>query len=206
MLHIESEDDGRAHVYIEKQPFDNSTGKLSLEADLFHRIDPADVVKEQIGVNDTDRVSYLYNRVNATMFGEPSNPVLYVRGDNIREASTTDKENFGFLPLYFSTVFTPLLAEGPPTPSHLQDVGGVSREPIRARTESLWNWFKGNHTYESGIFETLLRPDIRSGEGIIYSLNGFEYFTEQISHVYSLSTQPFFRTTIHVTRGQRHEY
>lgn len=202
-LHADTGDDGRFYIYIEKCPFDDTTGRLTLEADLWHPIAAADVIREQIGVNDHDRITYFFNRVTCGMFGEPNSPVLYVKGDNIRE-NPTDKIDYGFRPWLISTDFVPLLAEGPPTPPHLQNTGAVSREPVWERTDALWNWHKDNHTLESGILETHGKPHIRTGEGIIYGLNGFEYFTEQITHTYSVNPVPVFRTITHVTRGQRH--
>jgi hypothetical protein len=82
-------------------------------------------------------------------------------------------------------------------------------EPSRERAELFWNWFKDNHTYESGTIMTHLRPEIRAGHCIVVRQgntdNFKEYLVEQISHQYNVHPTPQFTTSYQVTRGQKAE-
>lgn len=204
-LHADTGNDGKYHIILEKCPFDDKTGKLTRSE--WFEIDTPDIISEKIGVNDYDRINYIWYKVQCSMFGEVGgNPLLYLKGDAIRYGKDSVASN-GFMPWYPSTEFVPFTnVTGNPVPPQLTDSGSQAnvRRPVKERTEAIWNWYKDNHTYESGTFLIHGKPEVRAGGAIINKETGNEYLIEQITHQYSVWPRPKFNTSIHVTRGQKH--
>lgn len=207
-LHCDTGDDGLAYIYIEPCPFDDITGKLHMTADILHNVTLAEVISEQMGRNDNDRITYFYNQVYANIFNTLGDgTLLFTKGENVRNASEADMQNYGFRPWIIQTNYVPFNADNfPPAPSHLVPAPPNTETEIGKRTEALWAWNKDNHKLESGTMEIHGKPQIKCGEGVIYKDNGFEYFVEQVAHTYRVTAQGgLFRTNLHLTRGQKRE-
>lgn len=211
-LHGDTGDDGLFYLYIEICPFHEdpgSKGRLNLENELWHSIKLADVISENIGRNDDDRITYFFNQVYAGVWNTPGNgTLLFLKGENIRKSDDATIKNFGFLPWCPQTNFVPFdnVDSGPPVPPHLLNMDPSAMSEVGRRTDALWAWNRYNDELESGIMATHGKPHIRCGEGVMYEDNKFEYFVEQISHSYELSNDGCsFRTQMHLTRGQKHE-
>lgn len=208
MIYGDTGDDGKYHIILEKCPYDDATGKL--QRTVWPTIDTPDIISEQMGINDIDRITYIWNKVMAGQFGEldGGNPLQFLKGDAIQyDPTEADIARNGFIPWYPETLFGPFTTViGPPIPLQLTNKGAEPnvRRYVKERTDAYWNWYKNNHTFESGTITLHGRPDLRVGGGLLNKENGFEYLIEQITHQYSVWPAPNFRTSLHLTRGQKH--
>jgi hypothetical protein len=201
-LHCDTQDDGMFAVILERTPFDNN-GKLDIQSPRsLHVINEKDVITEDMGVNDIDRITYLYNKVNCGIHGEPGgSPLLYIYGDATR-FENADIEKYGFMPWMPATAFVPFPRGSTPIPSHLADFKEDANRPVRSRTDLLWSWFRRNAEYESGLMTMHGNPRIRCGDGIFYTDNNYQYFVEQVAQKLVCGENPACTTSIHLTRGQ----
>jgi hypothetical protein len=190
--------DGKYHVILEKCPFNNTTGKL--ERSTLKTIEPELVISCNLGVNDFDRVNYIWLKTLVGAFGEPGGQnLLMLKGDaqQFTEQGVIDN---GFRPWFPESRFSPFSAT---EAALLVDSLGEVVGPIKQRTLALWNWYKDNHTYLSGNITLHGSTDIRAGDGVLFESN--EYFVESVNHKYAiLDNGVSYRTMLHVTRGQKH--
>lgn len=209
-LHADTGTDGKFHIILTKCPFDDKTGKLTHQEWL--ELNDSDIISEQLGINDFDRINYIWHRVQSAMFGDTgkNGPLQYIKGDTVWYDDKSVVKH-GFRPWYpdsgAGAAFTPFNnVQGNPVPPQLTDQGSISniRRPVKERTDAFANWYKLNHTYESGIIKVHGKPHARAGGGVLLTDLSYEYLIEQVSHNYSVWPSPRFETSLHVTRGQKH--
>ena len=194
----DTRNDGKYHVILEKCPFDSLTGKL--ERSTLKTIEPELVVSSTLGKNDHDRITYLWLKTLVSAFGEPGGHNLLMLKGAAQQFKDENVIAHGFRPWFPESRFSPFSKEGEP---QLLDSLGKVIGPIKQRTDALWNWYKDNHTYLSGNITLHGSTDIRAGDGVLFE--GNEYFVESVNHRYALlDTGISYRTTLHVTRGQKH--
>lgn len=211
MLHADTGDDGKYHVILEKCPYDNETGRLER---TLKPVDSRDVTFFQLGANDHDRRNYIWLMTQSGIYGEHNGlQFLNLKGDALKfnydsndpdDSDNTIKQH-GFRPWFPQTNFVPF-TNATPIPPQLSNEGSKEsvKRPVRDRTLAFWNWYRRNHRYESGIITMHGDPDVRAGDGILFDDNGFEYFVEHVSDTYRIFPTVEYKSTLHVTRGQKH--
>jgi hypothetical protein len=187
-------------VTLEPQPIDNN-GMLVRSPDRQRTIYETDIISDDVGVSDNERVNFLFYLPQFYLSAAGmSVPVAMAHPDLIQYYKPSI-EIHGYCAKTFKDEFVP--------PSSNRDLGppDTSAWLLQAKdaTVLLWNWYQFNHTYWSGTFQIHLRPDIKAGDELRHDLgNGeiMQYQIEQVSHQYIVWPQPQFTTTLHVTRGQ----
>lgn len=194
-LFTETDAKGKFHLGLERQPIKDN-GKLNPRT--FHTVDYRHIVAEDLGVSDDSRVNLLahWPANYQTVANNQLDVILTHPGlTKYDEASVIAA---GVQPHIIDTPFVPknfYLDKDP--------VGQGVDEAIE-RAEIYWNWYRYNHTYESGTITTHGWPEVRSGNGLLNEATNMEYLIEQVQHSYSVWPQPVFTTTLHLTRGQQH--
>lgn len=190
-------------IVLEQQPFDPETGRVNRPESRWHTIDDTEIIADDLGVSDQERVNFLSYQ-----------PLLYVESSvmtydvMMAHPDLTHMEKADILEQGLSThivkdTFTP------PEMNAIRDAEAghavAAINTAKASATTLWNWYKNNHKYESGTTVVHLRPDIRTGSGLLIKRGTvyFEYFVEQVSHQCQFGTPPLFTTTLHLTRGQK---
>jgi hypothetical protein len=201
ILHGDTVSVSKFGVGLKKQPF-TPKGKLDLPADKFHTISDAEVVSEDTGISDSERINFLF-----------FNPQLYQMASGITtdalmahpEMTNSDKESVklhGYRAKTINDIFLP------PGMSSTKEKGTSSVFSSAGDMAALyWEWYKINHTLRAGTFTLHLRPDIKAGHGLLVpQLDGttIEYLVEQVSHQCAWGGKPIFTTALQVTRGQKH--
>lgn len=199
-IYTDTKDDGNFWVILEKNPFDNKTGKLIRPDDRWHKISNEDIVTEDIGISDVERYNFVYYETGIPIFGSSQqDPIYYVNNFQYDEESI---KRHGFLQYRPKTNFYPRGYQ--PTQDHSTATPANILTPILERAEIFWNWYKNNHEYESGTLQINSRPEIRVGDGLINTDTGMEYFIENVSHHMVFGEIPSASTTLKLTRGQKH--
>jgi hypothetical protein len=190
-------------VILEKQPI-KDTGKLNKDEDQFYKIDETQIIGDDIGISDAERINFLfYNPAQTNYATNYGSEVLSVHPELVQHDPESIKLH-GYCLKTFTDSFVP-----PSMTNINQPPDSKSLHEMSKLTKLFWSWFKDNHTYESGSFHIHLRPDIRVGNGLLVKQVDTdiykEYLIEQVAHQYVVWPQPQFTTTLHVTRGQWHE-
>jgi hypothetical protein len=184
---------GVLHVIIEKYPFHAKTGKLTREP--LHAISDDHIREENIGVDDSDRVTYVWHRVNAvTIYNQGAN-FTYMYPDLVQYEKEMI-ERHGFIPFYPESNFVP--------PGYIpKDQAEKSHKDLIAeRTNEFWERNRRNHEYEMGSITIKGNPDIKAGDGVHVASTDMEYFVESYTERYVWGQD--YQTTLNVTRGQKH--
>lgn len=202
MLSADTGSDGLFHIILEVCPFSVTDGKLQIPLNRMHTVAINDVIMEKLGVNDHDRVNYVFNKVQCGIQGESGgNELLFIRGDAVQYDETLQSlQANGFLPWFPQSNFVPFATKVAP---QISNTGALAAAPVKERTLALWNWHKDNATLESGLISLHISPTVRAGDGIIYEDNNYEYFVEQVGHKFDIANHSF-QTSLHLTRGQKH--
>jgi len=194
VLTTRTEKDGKFYVVLEKYPVD-VRGKLT--RDTFHQIDEEDVVVEDIGISDHERVNLLCYW--PTLYKTVMNDVLDIAlaYPELTKFSELSAKQHGFSALILKSEYVPLTfaIEEKETP--------LTLEKAVERAELFWNWNKNNHEYESGTFVMHGRPGIRPGDGLRHKEEEKQYLIEHVGHQYTVFPRPSYLTQVHVTRGQK---
>jgi hypothetical protein len=203
ILHADTLENKQFGVILEKCPFDEN-GRLALQAPrTLHFIDPEDIITEELGRNDLDRITYLYQKVDIGIFGEPTGQkLLYIKGDAIKYEEA-DIQKYGFIPWMPGSNFVPFpKSKGREVSPLLADYKNSADRPVQERTALMWEWYRRNAEYESGLLTMHGRPDIRCGDGVLCKEMNYQYLVEQVAHKWSFGDKPTCITSLHVTRGQ----
>lgn len=194
-LFTETDQKGKFHLGLERQPI-KGNGKLNPRT--FYTIDYRDIVAEDLGVSDDSHVNLLahWPANYQTVANRQLDVILTHPGLTKHNGASVTAA--GVKPHVIDTPFVPknfYLDDDP--------VGQCVDEAIE-RAEIYWNWYRDNHTYESGSIVTHGWPEVRCGNGLLTGTTKMEYLIEQVQHSYSVWPQPSFITTLHLTRGQQH--
>ena len=199
ILYTETADDGMFIVGLERLPFDDN-GKIAREASRFHELSPAEIISEDLGIDDDDRVNYEYLQTYKTIIGLDDKIPIQNITDGIVNIDDKDVAAHGFRKKIVESAASFMGPEG--------NAANTSTEPqfleaIQARSLAFWNRMRNNHLLESGTFKIHLSPRMRAGDAMLSE--GNEYFIEQISHDMNFANErPTHTTVINVTRGQSH--
>jgi hypothetical protein len=209
LLTTETLDTKHFIVTLEEQPIDDN-GRLNRSADRVHTIYDADIIADDIGVCDVERINMIFYQPQFYMsaVGETI-PIAMADANLVRpeiKPGSPEEKNIqlhGYNPKPFQDQFVPPETEWRPPMVKIDRSTWLGSASVAAT--KLWNWYKNNHTYWSGTIQTHLRPDIKVGDGLIHDLGNkkMEYLIEQVAHHYTVWPQPQFVTTLQVTRGQQ---
>lgn len=194
-------------VRLERYPIDSigkldstyiNTGNKSL-----HTIDDTEIVSDDLGVSDHERVNLLYYALTYYAAQLPITPDISLMLPQFMAKDTNSIKEHGLCLKSFRDDFV-----SPSIQSSGKDVAGqpAFAKDAEQRKNLFWEWFKRNHEYESGTITLHLRPDIRAGHGLLVKQGNKdeykEYLIEQVAHQCVFHPVPQFTTTLHVTRGQ----
>lgn len=195
------------HVHLEKYPYNNETGHIERDEKQWHTIGDAEIISDDLGVCDQERINmvsfqpaiYLQTRIM-------SEDVMMAHKDLTKwEPDLVDIKKNGLAPKQFVDKFTPPDMYSPMDADDYRKDAAI--KTASAMATMLWNWYKKNHTYESGSATVHLRPDVRVGSGLLIKQGSKdeykEYFIEQVSHQCTFHPTPQFTTSLHLTRGQK---
>lgn len=201
ILYCDTDDDGIFHIGLEEYPLDDN-GLMNHDASATLFIDDADIVSEDIGISDAERVTLMALETPVTSFitqGASVDITLAMEGSTKFDKTKAAIERYGFIPFIFRTEFFPPSFKS-------RDDQGTNQAAIFGdvsdRANILWNWVQKNHTYRNGTITIHGRPDVRSGWKLVHRDTGTWFLIEQVSHEYALYPLPRFLTTLQVTRGQ----
>jgi len=187
--------DGKFHLGLERTPFDATTGTLL--RDNFHTIEGVDIENIDLGVTDNERVNYIFYDTPVSSFGESANTFMSL--SSIKYDAVSAKTH-GFHPIYPKTEFSPF---GKKKIAYITEYPDV-RENLKKRTETLWTWFSGNHSHESGMVKIHGRAEIRAGDGCVIPDRQKQYLIQQVDHLFRVGNNVTFSTTLELARGLNH--
>ncbi|MGE0156117.1 MAG: hypothetical protein AB7T17_03720 [Geobacter sp.] len=189
---------------LEQAPFHPTTGHIDRPNDRWHTIGDTEIVSEDLGVSDQERINLLsYQPLMYQQAKIMSYDVMMAHND-LTSLDTSDIALNGLCPHVFVDSFVPPEMDGLYDSEQGRQLAAMGTASGAAKI--LWNRYRNNHTYESGSVVVHLRPDIRVGNGLlIQQLDGSykEYFIEQVSHQCVFNPRPQFFTTLQLTRGQK---
>jgi hypothetical protein len=184
---------GRLHIILERYPFDpENKGKLTRSS--LHEISEDDIRSEDLGVDDSDRVNYVWLKADLVTISQSNDfPLLYPQLVKYDVASI---KRHGFQPFYPQTNFVPApyLKGANASPDIQKEIG--------ARAVEFWERNRYNHTHESGTLGIRGNPDIKAGDGIVLPATDMEYFVEGYTENYTWGVS--YLTTLELSRGQKH--
>lgn len=192
-------------VYLEDQPIAPNGKLANIE---FYEIDDTEIITDDIGISDEDRVTFLFYAPTWYLQAVDAGVDVMMGHPDLIQFSEEAIQDHGYVLHKVEDMFVPrfMVEKDTRTKDDGKDSGALSA--FKAETDRLWNWYKNNHTYESGSISIHLRPEMSVGEGLLVKRpdgTQFEYLIEQIGHNYSVAPVPQFTTTLQVTRGQLHE-
>jgi len=203
-LYTYTGEDKKFHIGIEKTPYNNKTGKL--ERNRFYAFSDEDIIDKNVGKTDGERYNYIfYDTSLGIQLGPNETYMLFVKGPAVRYDEDSI-ERHGYIPFLPSTIFSPFGSEEIKN-TNISDAGNKPSaiEKVTERTTALWNWVKDNHTYKNGDFLLHGDPDIKEGMGCLHEESNFEYFVEQVDHVYVVTESGNnYTAKLGVTRGMDH--
>ena len=196
------------NILLERQPI-NELGYLDRQDDMVHEIEDHEIVDDDIGFSDLERINLLcywpdlYNYVpNMTVEIVMAHKDLTHVEDLREKRKHNTVKHHGYQAKTIEDHFVP------PRVNAAEEKAKAAEMLAAAlpRAEVFWNWYKNNHLLKSGTIQVHGRPDIRSGHGLLARQGTTEkyteYLVEQISHHYSVHPVPEFITCLSVTRGQ----
>lgn len=187
-------------ITLEPRPIDDN-GRLTISNDRRHMIFDTDIISDDVGICDTERINFLFYQPSFYLVAANMSVAVAMAHPDLVIWLESSIDNHGYCPKIVKDEFIPTsidLSHGPPPLS-------AFIASAKDAKDKLWNWYKLNHTYWSGTVQTHLRPEIKAGNELIHDPgNGKEmsYLIEQVSHHYVVWPQIQFVTTLHVTRGQ----
>lgn len=187
-------------ITLESRPIDNN-GRLTHGADRQHTVFDADIISDDVGICDTERINFLFYQPSFYLVAAGMSVSVAMAHPDLVEWFKQSIDNHGYCLKVVTDEFFPTkidLSQGPPPPT-------VFIDSTKKAKNLLWSWYQFNHTYWSGTVQTHLRPEIKAGDELIYELGTGKkrsYLIEQVSHNYVVWPQPQFVTTLHLTRGQ----
>ena len=182
-------------VRLEKTPI-REDGKLAHSSLL--PISPAEVIEEDLGVCDDERVTYFWFRPKLTIAGISDEvPVLHA----LPELVYSNEDEIAHHGTVFHTVDCDFAMDNMSSPYEPAGINFVNA--AKARGKVLWERVKDNHKLESGSLKVHIAPWVRAGSGIVLTDTKKEYFVEQVDHFCQFGPVPIFTTTAYVTRGQK---
>lgn len=191
-------------MILEQMPINVTTGTIDRTADKWHTITPPEIVAEDLGVSDHERINLLSYQPIIIQQGEVMGYDVMMAHEDLTRLDDASVKTHGLCPHVFRDQFLP------PEMEHLLDADQQHTidaiNTAAGASEILWNRYRNNHTYESGTLSVHLRPDIRAGNGLLVQRDGkyMEYLIEQVSHSCLFqSIPPVFETTLQLTRGQK---
>ena len=194
ILHTDTLSSGTFQVALDKMPIQDN-GKLM---NIDHTIDEIDIITEDIGVCDDERVNYLLYKAHFSIIGADNRyPIWHLAPGLMNQdpmsvarhgASLVELEtNFGTINMASTTTF-----------------GSEFLQDASKRGAALWNRMKNNHLLESGTLSMHVSPRIRAGAGLLHRGQNKEYLIEQVNHYMNFNQKPVATTTLAVTRGQEY--
>lgn len=187
-------------ITLEPRPIDDN-GRLTHGADRQHTVFDTDIISDDVGICDTERINFLFYQPSFYLMAAGMSVSVAMAHPDLVEWFKQSIDNHGYCSKIVKDEFIPMdidLSQGPPPPTAFLSSAKTAKN-------LLWSWYQYNHTYWSGTVQTHLRPEIKAGDELIYDLGKGEkksYLIEQVSHQYIMWPQLQFVTTLHVTRGQ----
>jgi hypothetical protein len=201
MLHADTLDLDTFQIILERNPI-NDQGMLDRPTTSTHEIGDEDIIQEDVGTSDQERINLLCYW-----------PSMYrVSGDSTVETVMANKDltNFDEESIKLHGYCSKIIEDNfnPPDVRTPNDEGGYDSIIAGAvtRAETYWNWYSMNHELESGSFQIHSNPAIKAGDVLLVrqgtSGEKKEYLIEQVGHTHVIWPQVSATTVLHVTRGQ----
>ena len=198
ILYTETTPEGKFLVGLEQMPIKDD-GKLARTE--FTVLEPQDIVSEDLGISDDDRVNFEYLKTCKTILGLDDTVPIQNVVDGMVNYDEADVASHGFRKKIIECSAT---FEGPVGPAAQTSTSPDFMAEIQNRSIAFWNRMQNNHLLESGSFKTHLLPRTKAGSAILTENFSMEYFVEQVSHDMNFGERPSFTTVLNVTRGQEH--
>lgn len=186
-------------VTLEKYPCDNS-GHLNRPDSQTVTVDDTEIVADDLGISDSERVNFLFNGANLQFTSSDLHKDAWAAWWASKEQS--EMKDHGLCNWTINSIFTP---PGPKTNKDKNEEN-LALPALMERQAILWQWHYQNHDRVSGSMTLHLRPDIRAGFQLLAREGDTDkyisYLVEQVAHQCTFHPMPSFTTTLHLTRGQ----
>lgn len=203
MLHADTVSLGSFQVTLERNPIDDQ-GRLTRPDSMTHEIGDEDIVQEDVGCSDQERINLLCYW--PSMYKISSDTIVEIVMAN-KDLTSFDEDEIklhGYCPKVIDDNFNPPNITGPIDQKGYDLLVGAAV----TRADAFWNWYSMNHQLESGTFVIHGDPAMKAGDMLLVRQGTTgtkkEYLIEQVAHTYSVWPRVAFTTMLHVTRGQAH--
>lgn len=203
MLHADTVDLTKFQVVLERNPIDDQ-GMLSRTAARTHTITDGEIVSEDIGKSDCERINLLCYWPTMYQVAVGGSIDIVMAHPDLTWFDEDEIKLHGYCSKVIPDNFN---APDVKTPN---DICGSDKLAALAvpRAETFWNWHSMNHELDSGTFVIHGDPQMKTGDMLLVKQGMTdtykEFLIEQVAHTYAVWPQPMFTTTLLVTRGQIH--
>lgn len=201
MLHADTLNIDSFQITLERNPIDDQ-GMLTRPESATHRITDADIVHENIGLSDVERVNLMCYWPSGYKVSPNMTIDIVMASQDLTKFDEDEIKLQGYCAHVIEDNFNPKNVKTVNDQHAYSKLSG----PAISRAEAFWNWYSMNHELESGTFVVHGNPAMKAGDVLLVqdgtSSTWREYLIEQIGHSYSVFPTVAFTTTMHVTRGQ----
>jgi hypothetical protein len=202
-------DDGKFHIYFRPTPYpSHQEGRV--DWDLVPEYQPPAreaIIGENLGLSDHDRTNFFFTKLTMhNLFNRQEFAIATIVPETAPIEDDTDFH--GQLPLIKESIYmTDLsLATRVPMGEGRAEKDDQSTVPIlkmlRLKSGLLRDWFRLNHTYESGTITLIGDPSVRVGQRFFHPRNRMEYLILGVRQDYSFAEHRY-TTTLNVARGSK---
>lgn len=204
MLHTETQGLNSFQVILERNPI-NDQGMLTRPESATHRIGDQDIIMEDIGRCDLERVNLLCYWPTMYKVTGGSCIDIVMANSELTQFDADEIKLHGYCAMVIEDNFNPKNVKT----ANDQDGYGLLVGEAIPRAEAFWNWYSMNNELESGTFVIHGNPGMKAGDVLLVqdgtSATWREYLIEQIGHSYTVFPTVASTTALHVTRGQIRE-
>lgn len=207
ILTTETIDNQTFEVRLERTPHDDK-GKLSLPDALFHAITPTDIISEDVGCCDSERINLLCFWPSLYRYTVSDAVDIVIADPDLTKFNKDSIALHGYCPHTIFDDFIPPSVNLSTADRLSPKLYPLMSKNASSRAQIFWNWYSNNHNLSAGTIVIHLSPQIKAGHGLLVQLpdsqEQIEYLVEQVAHQCAFSQTPQFTTTLQVTRGQIH--
>lgn len=206
MLTTETLDDKTFEVLLEKMPH-NQEGKLELADNRMHAISATDIIAEDVGCSDSERINLLCYWPTLYRYSVSDLIDIVLADPDLTKFSQDSIAAHGYCPHTIKDDFVPPSVNVCMEDRYSPQLYPLMGQNAKNRATTYWNWYSNNHNLAGGTVTLHLSPHIKAGHGLLVAQpdgkEQVEYLIEQVAHQCQFHP-PLFTTTVHVTRGQIH--
>jgi len=186
-------------VRLEPTPIGND-GKLATAIE--HTIQDVDIVMEDVGVCDAERINLLCYWPTIYQLAVSGQVDIVMANPDLTQFDQDSIRQHGYCVKIIQDDFN--------TPDVKTGLDKNAEQKVAAlaipKAKMFWEWYRRNHELESGTYTVHLSPQIRAGHGLLVKQRSgaaMEYLIEQVTHQCTFAGTPQFITSLQVTRGQK---